>query len=797
MTDTPTSSLPPRTYKIIPSREAPFREMWQELAELTRLYVPYMTAEDGGFGAGASVTDGYLTIEGPEIEKTLDKITWVSSDKERYGIVFTDPHLIESDVISIRVPVISALERYFHNPRKVAGLMFNPNLDLFPRKAGTENNKKQDCFNWTAKRFFLPRLLGMLQSKDPWSDYGTSHVALGEENIRRNQIYSAFHHAALAREQGAGLNDYFYIEILALACLGLYEQVQQYYSWYLQQGEKDVRAQILQAYLYTLSGKPEDAIAILQPLTSNPLYEAWVHLELARAHLRAKQPTKALELFDLCLSLDPHNADVLLGRGIALRNLHLEEKNKEGLAEARKTFLAVVDLHGYHEPEALHHIGTLHLQLEEWSEAKVFFKRTLEKRFSGVSLRNLILVLHAQGQLAVAAEEYRTLLELSPADAAGLEAYFPTPAAAASLSSKPSSQQQKQPLRLASQVEVERLNKQALEATKQLHQWKVPVLGDIMDFRRIDEYFCYHAPFGHFLETCVFHNLGEKDLSSLLLAIAQHLSGVLVRRNHARWVMPADEDPLNVSVRMNNKEAFQEPLCFAQIVAHRIAVGAEADNLTNLDFLVSLQPEYDKLSRNYATPLPQQDSSEREIEQYRKCADSAKQLLKKLGVTLNDTLSDLVVLDTAIDAIFLPGGIPKGESQIQAMIGKDPQEFSLGLGFHFGFLCVRYTQGTWVSHPSLLAVSLRDTLLNPLYPVQRVLNRIGLAAQADILHTLSSFESPLVCAHLARKLQNHEIETRENVASLLAQFLPSVPKDDPSGASLERMVTMIYNLVEA
>lgn len=786
-TDSPNLIAP----KIVPSQKGSFIEMWSELRSVPYLYVPLCMAEDIGISWHG---DGCAIVDQPNFLETLDSRTWTATDGYRMGIVFTDPQIFIGGAACIEAPTATALERYFHNINHVSGVSFNtPMREVALRgnpdsPTASEYITPEELEGFTVHRFFVPRIIGFLRTGDPFAEKH-SHAELAKKALAADKVYQAYAHAALARENGEALDEYYFAEAYSLFYLSLHEELSNYFPWYFEQGGKDPRHEILKACLLSISGRADEAINTLNLLPAKPELRAAIHLEKGRYYNIYQEYQKALSEFDQCLALETGNTDAHLGKGIALRTLHYQDGNREGFEMALSHLRKVADKQGYHAPEALHHSGTIYLALSEYAEGEKCFAETIAMRESPVSRRNMILCQHAQGKLDEAKYHYEWLLNWSPEYAEGLEKYFSEKSFEINPGSHvaPKAKQHS----LSPQQAVEACKEAALKATTQLKEWSLPVQGDIMDFRRLDEYLSYHAPGGVFLESCAFANLSEVEVDGILAAISMHLNGVLTRRNLARWLPESDGSAQGSYIIFKGVPAYSDPISMYDTVWKRFSVGATADNLTNLDMLVSLFPDYDHLAALYSSPIKHVELSPKELSQYQAAAKASITKLHELGFNFNGELSDLKELDDAINEIFEPGAVLRQDDKIQRVVGEDIRSFGIGLGLHLGFVFERFSGQTWMKHMSIQGISLQGEFLNPFYPVQRFWDRAILAQEANQISALESLVSPLVCADLARKFAAHEVNTRAELAELLKEALPSIMEDDPSGQSLDRMVTMI------
>ncbi|MCB0358979.1 MAG: tetratricopeptide repeat protein, partial [Bdellovibrionales bacterium] len=559
----------------------------------------------------------------------------------------------------------------------------------------------------------------------------------------------------------------------------LREQANSYYAWFQQRCPDQSLLVLAQARLLTVSGQPEGALRVLKPLMLSNKASAAVWLERGRALLRQGRGQEAVAAFDQALARQGNVADAMLGKGIALRSMHYESGDVEGLAAALECLEAVSQRQGYLAPEALHHQGTIHLALEDWKSAEECFRASLAGSPSPVSRRNLALVLHAQGRRDEGARQYRFLQQFYPADAAGLERYFPA--------NKP---KQTFVVHCSPLSTAEELDAFAESANDRLKEQGIVFENDVLDWRRFDDFINYYAPAGEFTTSSKLSGLPEGKVRSVLLDCALHLGAAAVRSGGATWVPGEEGDPEGAEIELTAEHVKGMRLGLQSAIVQRVRGGACSDNLTNLDMWASMLPGYRELSAAYHSPYVTFEAEEHRKGSFIARAQWAKKCMASFGFPLDGQLSDLAQMDAAIATIFVEG------SPIATAIaeGRLDDRFIEDLGLYFGCMVEHYTGGIWHDHPDIYGVSLKGMLISDIFPVWGIRRRFSAGADAGELASLQSYESPLVCCQLARKLKDHEIETREQLQGMLDAALPSLLRDDPTGASLGRMTDMITAL---
>ena len=333
----------------------------------------------------------------------------------------------------------------------------------------------------------------------------------------------------------------------------------------------------------------------------------------------------------------------------------------------------------------------------------------------------------------------------------------------------------------------------AAESSAQLIDWAFPIEGDMLDFRRVDEYFNYFAPAGYFSSQSIFFDLDDDDLLAFFLTIAFHLSGVLVADKKAQWIFEPDDSLIDVRIAIDHPSFDPQPFSLYRLVAERFVKGASSDNLDNLESLISIFSEYEILSVKYVTPIDVHYATDDDIKLYSDCAEYSRSILKELGFNLNSSVEDLYILDFAINLIFEPGGMVRESGRAPEVIGGNVNSFIIGMGFHLGRIFIKHTEGKWISHPDYEGVCVSNNLLRNLYPIRQIFLRTQYGSDCDPERALSIMDTPLVCASLARKVQRHEFDTREELTRLLKESLPAASEEESSEATLEEMIDLIYH----
>lgn len=732
------------------SDDKTFLENYGVLRTIPNLYIPVgWRGEITADPANTQAVLDFLDVAGTQLTEEL----YVS-------LVYTSRELGGPDAVLAELPTDQVLERIFHNER-VGGVTFD----------GAIGESRP---SHTVYRFVTPMMVGMLRSESVDCDAMT-HAGKARECLSRDRIYECLFHAAQARRLGAPKDYFYFLELHALMTLRLNQQCSEYFGWWDGPGMRGERS-LYEARALSLSGDTPGALKLLkQHFTSGKVAPmAW--LERARALCIAQRYDEAVKAFDRCLESEQQNCDALIGKGIALRAIHYQPGNAEGLAEALNCFEAVEKYGDYHVPEALHHAGTIQLALSNWEAAENLFRKTLSLRGSDVSRRNLALVLHAQGRSEEGRSYYEWLLKCCPEQAAGLEKYFGKPAGNTVVHTV----QKLKPEDIAQYVSGVRAKLKAHSMV-----WH----NDALDWRRFDDYVDYYAPAGErFLNGSALHGLEGDALQQELLDISLHLAAIPVENGWADWVIPDDNNLADLQVQFREGCGVGTYNLF-HTVLRRVEIGAMADNLSNLDMLISLSPDYNKLSRSYSNPYPSLPASPGRVAEFERRAQRACLEMKRRGFNLTGELDDLRELECIVMSLFQENGA------LKAMLDNETltDDFVFDIALHLGVVCQKFSGGVWHDHDDIFGISIQCAGFAPIHPARRLLKRIEYGLNADSFTSLLSLEPSLVCADLANKFREHEISTREELAQVLAARLPNMMDEDPSGASLERMVTMITN----
>jgi tetratricopeptide (TPR) repeat protein len=403
----PDLPAPPRDARLLPAVEkGAFLDMWGPLPDLARLLVPVGLRSQGS-PEKATEAQVFDHID------TRGSIYQDGQRRLRIGTAVTDARLVKPDVVLAALPTDVALRRYFH-AEQLEGLAWNP-CDAYSAFRTTGH---------VLYRFGLPRLIGFVGSPDRLART-SGHADLARGLLRADRVCAAHYHAVAARESGAPLEEHYFTELDTLRRLGLWEAFQSYHGWYGKHGGR--RLKVLNLYsgaALIMAGQPDYALGASEAFLQDPDLAGRAWLERGRALIALKRAQEAVTAFDRALALEPDECETLLGKGIALRTLHWEPANREGLLQAAACFRRVREVGDESVPEATHHLATIHLALGDWVQVEALSREAQRLRKSPVSRRNLCLALHAQGREGEAYLEYEFLREHAPQEAAPLHKYF-------------------------------------------------------------------------------------------------------------------------------------------------------------------------------------------------------------------------------------------------------------------------------------------------------------------------------------------------------------------------------------
>lgn len=746
----------PHSFLLEISPERSFLENWGQFKAIKKLYIPVSLGTE-------CAADPNNTLE---VLEFIDIASASFTTDMRVGLVYTDPGLSTSNSLLAEIDTVLALKRFFKN-KSIQGLTFNPPM---------QNDHKKLAF--TAYRSILPRVIGYLSvtsnAKTP-----TTLAKHSETYRKQNRVYEALHASALAREEGAKLDSCFFVELDALFSLGMLSEAQQLMQWY---PGNDSRIELFKIRLRSLSGHAVESMTRLVPLLSQEANAALCWLEQGRALLMQNKAKDAVAAFDKSLQYE-ESCDALLGKGIALRAMHYGQLNKQGLLSALKEFEAVINYNGTYKPEALHHAGTIHSALQQWDEAVECYSHTLELGPSPVSKQNLALALHALGDIEAATEAYEYLAVFYPTYAQNIEKYFEadeilfTPAGSEDSSDTFVTQK-----RLAAK-DLEAL---AQDARARLKTRRITMKNDLLDFRRVDDYVNYHAPAGVFLDSSHLFRLSEREYKSAIFDIAIHLGQLLVDEKLAQWQIEADFTPMQVGLIIAGEQT-QMPISMFANVARRVQAGGSDNAMVSLDALVNLLPGYHHIAMHYSNPFMALPADEERLEEFETRAQRAKALLEQFDFRLDGSLNDVRELEFAIASIWSETG---GLSELEQS-GSMSYELVDDIGFYLGSLFENLAGGEWYDHNDLNGISLQSMIIKNIHPILEIRKRLEIGPDVSEMTSLLVFEPPLVCAYLCAQMQENVIDSREQLLQLIAENLPSILDDDPSGKSINRMADMI------
>lgn len=750
----------------------PFSENWSAIRDLTSLFLPV------GWEAERAVEDG--DAEG--LRDFIDRPGVEAQPGYRVQLVYTDPSRADKNTIVMGDTAFSVLHRTFR-ANACSGVLFN-HRDT-PPDAGSAQHQAYTMHSWT-----IPRLLGLLKTDSPelaWEE----HLAKATSAFENNDIYSCFYHIAEARESGGAIHRCFLLEFEALLTLGCYQQAESFLDWFRPQCKRREMLEIPRARLLTISGHPKEALTLLKPLLVKSGKDPILWLERGRAFYRENRVSEAITSFEQCLKRDPQNIDAMLGLGIAIRGMHYESSNREGLEEAASWLTKVLENGDYFRAESAHHLGTIHLALEEYEKAEQSFQQALELAPSTVSRRNLALVRHALDRKDEGIQQARYLKTYFPQEAAGLERYYPDlsggttyvvtsdGASGSSTLTVSNSQNSAYVSSETSGSSSAATSSDAVPTT--LKKLGLCFQGDLMDFRRFDDYVNYYAPCGTFLPSSAFAALNMQEFNQRLIECAQHFASVLHRGRHAR---PGKE---GAQVEFLEGPSSGSTLDLSASLLRRIDAGSASDNMTSLEFLVLGLAPYSAQRQDYKNPFVTFEMEEERIAALKARARRARDMMESLGLPLSGNSNDLRQMDLAINSFF-----DEASEIRKAVIEKRFSDSSIeDLGIYLGFLVQKLAGGQWYEHPDVQGLALRGLGIQDIYPVARVTQLFLAGRPSGAIDCLTGLEAPLAMANLCKQVQKHEITTRAQLREALAEAIPSLMLDDPTGAAVNRMTEVV------
>lgn len=736
------------------SENQDFWSCWRGMRELGRLWLPVGWKDEIAVEAGdkEALVD-FIDRPGVAIQQGfLSALAYTSVDRADRE---TTLEPVDADVL---------IHRSFRSGG-CQGITFNPPKQTDDAKPG-----------FTMHAFAMPRLVGLLRTETAELDL-KGHLEAAQAAQEKCLVYEELFHAVQARELSPVPEAAFPFEFDALIALGLVKEAASLFEWVEPKCQKAERLEIPRVRLMTFTQQPDQALRLLRPLMIKNAMNPSVWLERARALFRSGKTEDARVAFDQCLQREDDNLDALLGRGIALRTLHFESGNREGLEASMRSLAPVAEKGGYYRAEALHHMGTIHLAWEDYQEAESCFRRSLELTPSNVGRRNIAIVCHAQGKTEEGKHQYAFLARHYPSFAEGLDKYFPRPTTYFLTASAPGETTAPPPS----------LKLQAEWAGKRLRKRNIVLKDDILDFRRLDEYINYYAPAGQFISGSELAGKDDHDVQMAMLDCALHLGHVLVESAAARWKDPEGDELSDAALEFTTGHMTGTEMKLFYTVMLRLDVGAGSDNLTNLEMLVSMLPGYSELLRQYQTPYPTFRADESELDEIKRRCRRAHETMQSFGFLLDGTTNDLRQIDLAIQSFF----DENSEMRKAHADGRFSDSDIEDLGLYVGSLFKTYAGGEWHSHSAVYGYAIKETLLQDFYPVWTVARRMLNGPEADGVTALYGLESPMVCAKLARKVKAHEINTREELKRILARSIPSASLEDPSGKSVERLADMV------
>ncbi len=400
---------------IVPKQtDGPFRRIWRELLEVPNLYTPcrILDLEPG------QTTVMYRAPHENDVLLQADYGGGIQYSDEsigdvRLGMVYTDFRIPPLRFVCGELPTATMLKRMYWNPRLDA-VSFNPN----------DPENRVETTGYILKREGAARLIGLVCAEDPFA-YQANHMPQARQALAQDRIFETFHHASEAREEGDALDSVFPVEMHALMTLRLFRQAVEYREWYLDKSRRNTPASdLFTAWLLMLQGDAGDALGIIERYANDDAWGPMARWLGGQVMIGQGDLSAAIDWFNACLKMAPDHMMAALEKGVALRSLHWEPVNGEGLLEARTLLEKILPVTHFHRPQVLHHLGTICLALDDVDGLEKCTREALTIQNNPTVRRNLVLALLSKGQMEEAQYHYGLLKDYHPEDAGVLARHF-------------------------------------------------------------------------------------------------------------------------------------------------------------------------------------------------------------------------------------------------------------------------------------------------------------------------------------------------------------------------------------
>ena len=707
--------------------------------------------------------------------RVVDDLTFSEGESSKTVVAFTEipPHL--TDIKAVEIPTQVALERVFFHIQGVAQLIINPRgaiSGLAAQQQGVECSVP-DTFSpeLAIARAEIPEILGAFAlPKRKVVDI----VERGERAFRKNSLFEALCLARRAKRQDVDSHRPWFVELMSLSFMGLPDEALALYEQYILRGSSEPEAQLVAARFRLLLRQYNEARTILHTLTFNEQLGAIASCELARSFIASGEFDRAIDLATGAIQKDNTYLESYLVRGIAQRGISYPVGDEEGLRDALKDLEKVAHAGGFNAPEALFHAGTIFGRLGALEQAEIALRQSLFQRDRYASRDALVRVLCAAKKLTAAREELELVCGLAPSVTEELRKEIETHLA----------NPEEVEGGVASALWSQEIDAALKTARESLQTWKVPVRGQLVDFAILDDLINRYAPAGEFMAGGAKGHLHEIGVAAVGRAMALHLGGLLVSECGATW----DAEHGSSRVSVISKSGTRLPL--ETFVHERILLGASGDNFSSLESVVAEAQHEDGVassSAEYRSPL-WHEAGPKEVEEFQRQAEWAREKVVALGAELTGSLRDLEEIDQVIERSFEPGGVV--QEVAKPVLGEEIERFVVGLGLLFGSIVASNAPTTWFTHELPEGFSIVVSDLGRIFPVARVQRRVYLSSAADPTATLSSFAFGVAAAIMASRIRSGVYLDRPHVITAFKELLPRV--SEFSQEELEGVVDALF-----
>jgi tetratricopeptide (TPR) repeat protein len=707
--------------------------------------------------------------------RVVDDLTFAEGESTKAIVAFTEipPH--SSDIKAIEIPTQVALERIFFHIQGVSRLVVNPREEvagLAAQQQGIECSVSDSLSaEVSISRAEIPEILGAFAlPKRKVVDI----VERGERALRKNSLFEALCLARRAKRQDAENHRPWFVELMALSFMGLPDEALALYEQYILRGSSEPEAQLVAARFRLLLRQYNEARTILHTLTFNENLGAIASCELARSFVASGEFDRAIDLATSAIQKDSTYLESHLVRGIAQRGLSYPVGDEDGMRDALQDLEKVAHAGGFSAPEALFHAGTIFGRLGALEQAEIALRQSLFQRDRYASRDALVRVLCAAKKFSVAREELKILSGLAPSVTKELRKEIQS-----HLADPDGGEGARASALWSPEIDV------ALKSAREsLHAWRVPIQESLQDFAIVDDFINRYAPAGEFMAGGARGHLHDVGVAPVGRAIALHLGGLLVSECGASWDTEHGAERISVI----SKRGARLPL--EAFVHERVLLGASGDNFSSLESLVGEAQLEEGVAASlveYRSPL-WHEAGAKEVEEFQRQADWAREKLVALGAELTGSLRDLEEIDLIIERAFEPGGVV--QEVAKPLLGGEVERFVVGLGLLVGSLIARNASATYFTHELPEGFSLVVSDLGRVFPVARVQRRVYLSSAADPTATLSGFAFGVAAAIMVGLIRSGVYRDRPHVITAFKEMLPRV--SEFSDAELEGVVDALF-----